>query len=72
VMGNPLTLVDEGRRALHPGERLLVCSDGILTLDDAGIVRLAAGSVQALIDSVLAAREPGQDNVTVIKVEREE
>jgi PPM family protein phosphatase len=70
VMGNPLTLVDEGRRALHPGERLLVCSDGILTLDDAGIVRLAAGSVQALIDSVLAAREPGQDNVTVIKVER--
>jgi len=72
VMGQPLTLIDEGRRALAAGDRLLVCSDGIETLDRAGIVRAAAGPVQALIDAVLAVGAPAQDNVTVIKLEREE
>jgi protein phosphatase len=71
VMGHPLSLVDEGRRALGRGECLLVCSDGVETLDSARIVRQAAGSAQALIDSVLAVRAPAQDNVTVIKLERE-
>ena len=72
VMGQPLTLIDEGRRALAAGDRLLVCSDGIETLDRASIVRAAAGPVQALIDAVLAVGAPAQDNVTVIKLEREE
>jgi len=72
VMGKPLTLVDEGRRGLEPGDRLLVCSDGIETLDPAEIVRQAPRAVQALIDAVLAAGAPGQDNVTVIRLEREE
>jgi PPM family protein phosphatase len=72
VMGKPLTLIDEGRRGLQPGDRLLVCSDGIETLDANGIVRAAARPVQALIDAVLAVGAPGQDNVTVIRLEREE
>jgi protein phosphatase len=72
VMGQPLSLIDEGRRALAAGDRLLVCSDGIETLDPADIARGAAGPVQALIDAVLAAGAPAQDNVTVIKLEREE
>ena len=71
VMGQPLTLIDEGSRALGPGDRLLVCSDGIETLDHATIVRAAAGPVRALIDAVLAVGAPAQDNVTVIKLERE-
>ncbi len=71
VMGHPLTLIDEGRRALAPGDRLLVCSDGVLTLDDADIVRAANGSAQVLVDAVLAVGAPRQDNVTVIKLEQE-
>ena len=71
VMGQPLTLIDEGRRGLEPGDRLLVCSDGIETLGHAEIVNQAARPVQALIDAVLAVGALGQDNVTVIRLERE-
>lgn len=71
VMGNPLTLIDEGRRGLEPGDRLLVCSDGIETLAHAEIAREAAKPAQALVDAVLAAGAPGQDNVTVVRLERE-
>lgn len=71
VMGNPLTLIDEGRRGLGPGDRLLVCSDGIETLEAAEIARQAPKPVQALIDAVLAVGALGQDNVTVIRLEQE-
>lgn len=71
VMGHPLTLIDEGRRRLEPGDRLLVCSDGIETLAHAEIAREAPKPVQALIHAVLAAGAPGQDNVTVIRLEQE-
>jgi len=71
VMGQPLSLIDEGRRALAPDDRLLVCSDGVLTLDEAGIVREANRPVRNLIDAVLAVGAPRQDNVTVIKLEQE-
>ena len=72
VMGERLTLIDQGSRALDPGGRLLVCSDGILSLGDARIVANAARPVQELIEAVLAVGAPAQDNVTVIKLEREE
>jgi protein phosphatase len=71
VMGHPLTLIDEGRRTLAAGDRLLVCSDGVMTLEDADIVRAANQSAQGLIDAVLAVGAPRQDNVTVIKLEQE-
>jgi serine/threonine protein phosphatase PrpC len=70
VMGEPLTLIDEGSRRLVPGTTLLLCSDGVETL---GHERIAAGSrlsVSGLIDAVLAARRQHQDNVTVIKLEQ--
>ncbi len=72
VMGQPLTLIDQGSRALAPRVRLLVCSDGVLTLDERRIAAEAAKPVQALVDGVLAARAPQQDNVTIIKLEREQ
>ena len=72
VMGERLTLIDQGSRALDPGGRLLVCSDGILSLGDARIAANAARPVQELIEAVLAVGAPAQDNVTVIKLEREE
>ena len=72
VMGQPLTLIDEGRRPLAPGDRLLVCSDGVMTLDSADIVRAANKPAQSLVDAVLAVGAPRQDNVTVIKLEQEE
>ncbi|MFI5030829.1 MAG: PP2C family protein-serine/threonine phosphatase [Reyranellales bacterium] len=71
VMGQPLTLIDEGRRALAPGDRLLVCSDGVLTLDDEAIARAANRSARGVIDAVLAVGTPRQDNVTIIKLEQE-
>ena len=72
VMGERLTLIDQGSRSLEPGERLLVCSDGIQSLDGAVIAEKAARPVQELIDAVLAVGVPAQDNITVIKLEREE
>jgi serine/threonine protein phosphatase PrpC len=72
VMGERLTLIDQGSRSLEPGERLLVCSDGIQSLDGAVIAEKAARPVQELIDAVLAVGAPAQDNITVIKLEREE
>jgi serine/threonine protein phosphatase PrpC len=71
VMGRPLNLIDEGSRRLAPGARLLLCSDGVQSLDDVAIASGSGGAVQALIEAVLAVGAPHQDNVTVIKLERE-
>jgi protein phosphatase len=70
VMGQPLTLIDEGTRRLPADARLLLCSDGVLSLGEADIAAQSAGSVAALISTVLAVHSPHQDNVTVIKLER--
>jgi serine/threonine protein phosphatase PrpC len=71
VMGQPLSLIDEGSRRVGEGARLLVCSDGVQSLPDAEIATLAERSVDVLIKAVLAVGNPHQDNVTVIRVERE-
>jgi protein phosphatase len=71
VMGRPLNLIDEGSRRLAAGARLLLCSDGVQSLDDVAIAAGSGGTVRALIEAVLAVGAPHQDNVTVIKLERE-
>lgn len=71
VMGEPLTLIDEGRQRIVPGARLLLCSDGVQSLSDAAIAAKAGTSVRELIAAVLAVGSPHQDNVTVIKLERQ-
>ena len=70
VMGQPLTLIDEGKRSLPAAAHLLLCSDGVHSLSDADIAAQSAKPVQALIAAVLAVGSPHQDNVTVIKLER--
>ena len=70
VMGQPLTLIDEGARSLPAGARLLLCSDGVHGLGDEDIVVQSARPVSSLLSAVLAVGNPHQDNVTVIKLER--
>jgi protein phosphatase len=70
VMGEPLLLIDEGTRRLSSDACLLLCSDGVLSLSDADLASQSAKPVPALISAVLAVRNPHQDNVTVIKLER--
>src|SRR5260370_39805334 len=70
VMGQPLTLIDEGKRSLPSDACLLLCSDGVHSRSAADIAAQSAKPVQALISTVLALGSPHQDNVTVIKLER--
>ncbi len=71
VMGQPLTLIDEGHRLLPADARLLVCSDGVHSLGDIDIGSQSVKPVSSLIAAVLAVGNPHQDNVTVIKLERQ-
>ena len=71
VMGDPLSLIDKGSRMLGPDARLLLCSDGVQSLSEAEIAAGAAKPARGLIEAVLAAAKEHQDNITVIKLERE-
>ena len=71
-LGRDLT-VDVVREQLRPGDRLLLCSDGLNSMLDDGTIRtlLAEGTpeeaVWALIDAANLAG--GMDNVTVVVVD---
>jgi serine/threonine protein phosphatase PrpC len=70
VMGEPLSLIDQGSRRLGPDAKLLLCSDGVQTLSEKQIEGAALKPVRGLIETVLKAADPHQDNVTVVKLER--
>ena len=70
VMGEPLTLIDKGSRRLGPGDKLLLCSDGVQTLAAAQIATQSVRPASGLVEAVLAAAKDHQDNVTVVKLER--
>ena len=70
VMGEPLTLVDRGRRRLGPDARLLVCSDGVHSLKNEQILAQAAQPADRIVAAVLATAAEHQDNITVVKLER--
>ncbi|GAP38043.1 PP2C family serine/threonine-protein phosphatase [Piscinibacter sakaiensis] len=78
-LGSPgMPVIDaSGPQRLEPGDRLLLCSDGLWgNLSDAQIVTgLGAGpldeAVPALVDQALRQGGPRSDNVTVLAVEWE-
>lgn len=69
VMGEPLTLIDKGSRRLEPNALLLICSDGVQSLNQDQIAAQAGRSVAKIIEAVLATANEHQDNITVIKLE---
>lgn len=74
VMGQPAVRAEVGTIALVPGDRLLVCSDGLTNvLDDGTILRLArppADVAKACRDLVATTKRNGApDNVTVVLAE---
>lgn len=76
VMGDDMPLIDVSSRpvALEQGDRVVLASDGLLTLDEqeiAGVLEETrdaplADSAAALIQAVEEAGHPYQDNVTVL------
>jgi protein phosphatase len=70
VMGEPLTLIDNGSRRLGPDSRLLLCSDGVQSLSLEQILAQAALPADRVIAAVLATGREHQDNITVVKLER--
>lgn len=63
----------EDPRPLEPGDRVLICSDGLSkVLDESEIVASLAGDPQSaadrLLEQVLTQQRPDQDNVTALVV----
>lgn len=71
VMGQPLSLIDKGSRKLGPDVKLLLCSDGVQSISEAEIAASAIKTVDGVIKAVLDAAREHQDNVTVVRLERD-
>jgi len=60
------------RLSILPGDRFLLATDGVVTLDDAEVTGFLARSVEpddavkGMLDAVEQARLPNQDNVTLV------
>ena len=79
VTGEEIEIVDASRKplALEPGDCVILASDGIHTLDEARIAEIVEGALargadaiaEELLEAVSSARDPAQDNATVIVVQ---
>jgi serine/threonine protein phosphatase PrpC len=78
LTGAPIPMLDlsDVPASLHPGDDLVLASDGLLTLpvsDMADLVRARESpseAVQALLDAVSARGEPNQDNTSALVCHR--
>jgi protein phosphatase len=72
AIGFNLARIDLSSHQLEPGDRYLVATDGIVTLDDDELGRVlgaapdAAAAVHALLAAVEKHAHPHQDNVTAV------
>jgi len=73
IMGEEISLIDRSAAplAVAPGDRLIVASDGLQTIDEQEIVEIGAGAgAQMIAEQLVAGVEnrdaPRQDNTTVL------
>lgn len=72
AIGFNLSQIDLSSHQIEPGDRYLLASDGILTLDEAELSRVLTAvadpgaAVRALLAAVEARAQPHQDNVTAV------
>ena len=79
LTGTEIEMVDRSQRplALQPGDVVVLASDGIHTLDHSAILAVVSDAcragpgivAEALLAAVESAREPFQDNTTVVVVQ---
>lgn len=79
VTGEEIELIDASRKALalEPGDCIILASDGIHTLSEERIAAIVASAIargpeaiaDTLLDAVTQARDPAQDNTTVVVVQ---
>jgi PPM family protein phosphatase len=77
LMGTEIELIDSSQAplVLEPGDMVVLASDGIHTISEADIARLAAAAetpdaaAEALLAAIAAADDPHQDNTTVVVVQ---
>ncbi|RKZ38415.1 MAG: serine/threonine-protein phosphatase [Gammaproteobacteria bacterium] len=77
LVGTQIDLIDQSAQSieLYPGDRVLLASDGILTLSNAELSKILAKplSIKKLVNKLLEAvkdkAKPAQDNTTALVVE---
>ncbi len=73
LTGKDIELIDQGKQPIFPGDRIVLTSDGILSLTTREIEQQllvtninAQQAVNGLLDAIVAKAKAGQDNTTIL------